>query len=49
MPDGFLSKHLEHHLFPDPPSNRYAEMSVRIRALCEKYELPYTTRSLAHE
>ncbi|MCW2715870.1 MAG: putative fatty acid desaturase [Frankiales bacterium] len=46
---GNLCYQIEHHLFPDLPSNRYAEMSVRIRALCEKYELPYTTGTLAHQ
>ncbi|MGL6234216.1 MAG: fatty acid desaturase family protein [Segniliparus sp.] len=44
---GFLSGHLshqiEHHLFPDLPSNRYHEIQRRVRALCEKYDLPYTT------
>ncbi|HVU72196.1 MAG TPA: acyl-CoA desaturase [Mycobacteriales bacterium] len=40
---GNLCYQIEHHLFPDLPSNRYAEMAVRVRALCEKYDLPYTT------
>jgi linoleoyl-CoA desaturase len=40
---GNLSHQIEHHLFPDLPSNRYSEISVRVRALCDKYELPYTT------
>jgi NADPH-dependent stearoyl-CoA 9-desaturase len=39
---GSLGYQIEHHLFPDLPCNRYAEMSVRVRALCEKYDLPYT-------
>ncbi|MDA2892355.1 acyl-CoA desaturase [Mycolicibacterium sp. BiH015] len=43
---GNLCYQIEHHLFPDLPSNRYAEMSVRIRELCEKYDLPYTTGPL---
>jgi len=43
---GNLCYQIEHHLFPDLPSNRYAEMSERITALCDKYELPYTTGSL---
>ncbi|GAA4641693.1 fatty acid desaturase family protein [Gordonia humi] len=42
---GNLSYQIEHHLFPDLPSNRLAEISVRVRALCEKYDLPYTTGS----
>ena len=40
---GNLCYQIEHHLFPDLPSNRYAEISVKVRALCEKYDLPYTT------
>ncbi|MFC9555119.1 fatty acid desaturase family protein [Rhodococcus sp. NPDC056960] len=40
---GNLSYQIEHHLFPDLPSNRYAEIAVRVRELCEKYDLPYTT------
>jgi linoleoyl-CoA desaturase len=43
---GNLSYQIEHHLFPDLPSNRLAAISVRVRALCEKYDLPYTTGSL---
>ncbi|KXP06990.1 fatty acid desaturase [Tsukamurella tyrosinosolvens] len=39
---GNLSYQIEHHLFPDLPSNRLAEIGVRVRALCEKYDLPYT-------
>ncbi|GFM19654.1 MULTISPECIES: fatty acid desaturase family protein [Mycobacteriaceae] len=46
---GNLCYQIEHHLFPDLPSNRYAEMSVRIRELCEKYDLPYTTGPLARQ
>ncbi|MGI9162029.1 MAG: fatty acid desaturase family protein [Mycobacterium sp.] len=40
---GNLSYQIEHHLYPDLPSNRLAEVSVRVRALCDKYDLPYTT------
>ena len=40
---GNLCYQIEHHLFPDLPSNRYAEISERVRALCDKYDLPYTT------
>ncbi|HEY1914111.1 MAG TPA: acyl-CoA desaturase [Streptosporangiaceae bacterium] len=39
---GSLGYQIEHHLFPDLPCNRYPEMSVRVKALCEKYDLPYT-------
>lgn len=40
---GNLSYQIEHHLFPDLPSNRYREISIKVRALCDKYDLPYTT------
>ncbi|HMS74089.1 acyl-CoA desaturase [Gordonia sp. (in: high G+C Gram-positive bacteria)] len=43
---GNLCYQIEHHLFPDLPSNRLAEISVRVQQLCEKYDLPYTTGSL---
>ncbi|MDN5760183.1 MAG: acyl-CoA desaturase [Tomitella sp.] len=44
---GNLSYQIEHHLFPDLPSNRYSEVAVRVRELADKYDLPYTTGSLA--
>src|SRR5690606_20999538 len=43
---GNLSHQIEHHLFPDIPSNRYAEIAPRVREICERYGLPYTTGSL---
>ena len=43
---GNLSHQIEHHLFPDLPSNRYAEVAPQVRALFEKYDLPYVTGSL---
>jgi NADPH-dependent stearoyl-CoA 9-desaturase len=46
---GNLCYQIEHHLFPDLPSNRYAEISRRVRALCEKYDLPYTTGPLLRQ
>ena len=46
---GNLCYQIEHHLFPDLPSNRYAEISVRVRELCDKYDLPYTTGSLGRQ
>jgi fatty acid desaturase len=42
---GNLCHQIEHHLYPDLPSNRLAEISVRVREICEKYDLPYTTGS----
>jgi linoleoyl-CoA desaturase len=40
---GNLSHQIEHHLFPDLPSSRYAEVAVKVRALFDKYDLPYVT------
>lgn len=46
---GNLCYQIEHHLFPDLPSNRLAEISRRVQPLCEKYGIPYVTGSLAHQ
>lgn len=43
---GNLCYQIEHHLFPDLPSNRLAEIAARVQPLCEKYDIPYTTGSL---
>jgi fatty acid desaturase len=40
---GNLCYQIEHHLFPDLPSNRLPEIAERVRALCVSYDLPYTT------
>ena len=40
---GHLNYQIEHHLFPDLPSNRYPEIGVQVRELCERYGVPYTT------
>jgi NADPH-dependent stearoyl-CoA 9-desaturase len=46
---GNLCYQIEHHLFPDLPSNRYPEISVRVRELCAKYDIAYTTGSLPRQ
>lgn len=46
---GNLSHQIEHHLFPDMPSNRYAEAAPRVKALCERYGIPYNTGSFARQ
>jgi fatty acid desaturase len=43
---GNLSFQIEHHLFPDIPARRYPEISQEVRAICEKYDLPYNTGPL---
>jgi linoleoyl-CoA desaturase len=40
---GNLGYQVEHHLYPDMPSTRYAEIAPRVKALCERYDLPYNT------
>jgi NADPH-dependent stearoyl-CoA 9-desaturase len=40
---GNLGYQVEHHLFPDMPSTRYAEIAPRVKAICEHYGLPYNT------
>ncbi|MCG5431600.1 fatty acid desaturase [Mycobacterium sp. MYCO198283] len=42
---GNLCHQIEHHLYPDLPSNRLYEISLRVQEVCEKYDLPYTTGS----
>ena len=46
---GNLCYQIEHHLFPDLPSNRYPEIAERVRALCVTYDLPYTTGRLLRQ
>lgn len=43
---GNLSHQIEHHLFPDLPSNRYAEVAPKVREICQRYGLNYTTGPL---
>jgi linoleoyl-CoA desaturase len=43
---GNLSHQIEHHIFPDLPSNRYSEIAPRVREICERYGLRYTTGPL---
>jgi fatty acid desaturase len=38
---GNLSHQIEHHLFPDLPSNRYVEIAPLVRDLFERYGLSY--------
>lgn len=46
---GNLSHQIEHHLFPDLPSNRYPSLAPRVRALAERYGLPYNTGSFTRQ
>jgi fatty acid desaturase len=46
---GNLGYQVEHHLYPDMPSTRYAEIAPRVKAICERYELPYNTGPLSKQ
>jgi linoleoyl-CoA desaturase len=43
---GNLSHQIEHHLFPDLPSNRYGEIAPKVQDLFERYGLDYCARPL---
>jgi fatty acid desaturase len=40
---GNLGYQVEHHLFPDLPSTRYAELAPQVKDICERYGLPYNS------
>lgn len=46
---GNLSFQIEHHLFPDLPANRYAEISVEVQEICERYGLRYNVGPLGQQ
>ena len=46
---GNLCYQIEHHLYPDLPSNRCGQIAERVQAVCAKYELPYTTGPLVRQ
>jgi linoleoyl-CoA desaturase len=43
---GNLSHQIEHHLFPDVPSNRYREIAPQVQDVCRRYGLPYSAGPL---
>jgi NADPH-dependent stearoyl-CoA 9-desaturase len=43
---GNLSFQIEHHLFPDIPGHRLADISVEVRRICQRYGIPYHTGQL---
>ncbi|HEY6798533.1 MAG TPA: fatty acid desaturase [Kineosporiaceae bacterium] len=46
---GNLSHQIEHHLFPDLPSNRYQEIAPEVRRIFTRYGLTYTTGSFPRQ
>ncbi|MDP5184899.1 acyl-CoA desaturase [Blastococcus sp. BMG 814] len=43
---GNLSHQVEHHLFPDIPSNRYAEIAPKVKDIFDRYGLTYHSAPL---
>lgn len=46
---GNLSHQIEHHLYPDLPAWRYAQIAPEVQAVCARYGLPYHTGSLSRQ
>jgi fatty acid desaturase len=42
----WLNYQIEHHLFPDIPMRKYQEVQPKVKALCEKYGIPYVQESV---
>lgn len=42
----WLNYQIEHHLWPDLPMLKYREAQPKVRALCEKYGIPYVQESV---
>jgi fatty acid desaturase len=46
---GNLSHQIEHHLFPDMPSNRYPEIAPRVEEICARHGVPYNKGSFGRQ
>src|SRR6476661_7049458 len=46
---GNLGYQVEHHLYPDMPSTRYAEIAPKVREICMRYGLPYNSGRFGHQ
>ncbi|MBN1094504.1 acyl-CoA desaturase [Blastococcus sp. TML/M2B] len=46
---GNLSHQVEHHLFPDLPSNRYAEIAPKVKDIFDRYDLTYHSAPLPQQ
>ena len=46
---GNLSHQIEHHLFPDMPSNHYPKVAPKVEALCARLGIPYNKGSFARQ
>jgi fatty acid desaturase len=43
---GWLNYQIEHHLFPDLPMHQYQKIQPEVRAICERYGVPYVQESV---
>ncbi len=46
---GNLSFQIEHHLFPDIPAFRHAEIAPEVQEICERYGVPYNKGPLPQQ
>ena len=46
---GNLSFQIEHHLFPDVPAHRHAEIAPEVQEICKRYGIPYNTGPLPRQ
>jgi fatty acid desaturase len=46
---GNLSHQIEHHIFPDIPAHRYADLAVEVREICARYGLRYNAGPLSKQ
>jgi NADPH-dependent stearoyl-CoA 9-desaturase len=46
---GNLSFQIEHHLFPDIPAHRHADIAAEVREICRRYGIPYNTGPLPQQ
>lgn len=49
MLSGNLSHQIEHHLFPDMPARRYADIAPEVQEICERYGIPYNRGPLLRQ
>lgn len=43
---GWLNYQIEHHLWPDLPASQYQILQPQVKALCQKYGIPYVQESV---
>ncbi|MCX7087642.1 MAG: fatty acid desaturase [Methylococcales bacterium] len=43
---GWLNYQVEHHLWPDMPASQYQKVQPRVKAVCEKHNIPYIQESV---